>query len=491
MHKGEVPEEVMKGVEMIRGMSQEELGRLDAEERKAREIRKAQRAREREKGKENAIMKDAREGGGEEGRFEEGEEEEEEDDEHEEEAEGSRSREGRVGAEGGEPRGSKRSASAAALGDGGEEGEGSDEEGEGEYYEEGDDDYSDSEAPSRPRWDGGNSNSAPTGPIEFTEDDIAWQLSAMAEEYGLVEEDLEATEDLPASEAIHIFTELLDEIDPNPYTTWENTYPSLADDPRYTVLTTSKQRQEVFTQWCKSRIAILKEEKAKQDKKDPRVLYLEFLAAHVKEVKKLYWTEFKRKFKKEKEMKDAKLAEKDREKIYREFAGHVKLSPALLENELRKLLKGNRDLTRNTSMDRLPLSVITDVRYAAYPVTFPSEGEKAPQLPPRDEVVKKYLGTLPEEVVQISEKEVKERQREEALRGRERAVMRDKGRLRGEIERGREMLRGEEMEIERAVREVGRRGLMNSIEAEREREKEKAGGSGGGISGGGSGEGVK
>jgi hypothetical protein len=45
--------------------------------------------------------------------------------------------------------------------------------------------------------------------------------------------------------------------------------------------------------------------------------YLEFLQRNA--TPKLYWPEFKRKYKKEPEMRDSKLSDKDREKWYRDY----------------------------------------------------------------------------------------------------------------------------------------------------------------------------
>ncbi|KAF8429766.1 hypothetical protein EV426DRAFT_582699 [Tirmania nivea] len=470
--KGKVPEKVVKAVERLKALEPEELAKVDEEEKRASEARR--RTRRAEKGKARAVTEFEKEGKEESEyeEYEEGEGAEDKEGEGAEDGEGEGAENGEsagTGAAGGEPRGRKRSASAAELGDRDREGE----EGEEEYDEEYEEDEEQPEG--APKWDGGQPSAGgggvPSGPVEFTEEDIAWQLEAMAEEYGLEEEDLQE-EDLPAEDAVQIFREMLEELQPNPYGTWENTYPSLAHDPRYAVLNTTKHRQEVFTTWCKDRIAILKEEKLKQERKDPKVQYWEFLTAHVKEVKKFYWPEFKRKHKKEKEMKDPKITDKDREKMYREYAAHNKLSPALLENELKKLLKSNKELTRNTKVDQLPLTILTDVRYAAYPLPPPGDTKSSGIPLPRDTVIQAYLFNLPEEAKPLSDKELKERQREEALRERERAVRREQGRLRGEIEKGREMLKGEEMEIERAVKEVGRKGLLNAIEAEREREKE-------------------
>jgi len=43
------------------------------------------------------------------------------------------------------------------------------------------------------------------GPLEFTEDDVAWQLEAMAQEYGLDEEDLDEGEEMTDEDNIYLF----------------------------------------------------------------------------------------------------------------------------------------------------------------------------------------------------------------------------------------------------------------------------------------------
>ena len=432
---GKAPGEVQNAVEKLKEIPVGERKMLEEEERVASRRRRRDR-REQSLRKDNAKGKEV-EGSSE--RKEEGE--------------------GGAGEEEGAPRGRKRSASA--LGDEGEE-----EEDEEEYEEYEEEDEEDEEAPE-------GHPPPPTGPVEFTEDDVAYQLEALAAEYGLEEEDMIEGEDLPEESAVQIFTEMLAELNPNPYGTFEAAIPTIVDDARYTVLPTTHHRKDVFTAWCRDRIAQLKLEKEKAKKLDPRVSYLEFLREKLEGQKKeLYWPEFKRKWKKEKDMKDVKVTDKDREKMYREFVAHGKLSPAMLENDLKKLLKSSTSLTRYTDLDDLPTSILIDVRYAGYPAT-PSTS--AP--PPRDSVIKEYLSTLPSHPQ--SPNTLKARSTEQALREREERVRREKGRVRGEIERGREMVKAEEREVKRAVREVGRRGLFNQLREEMgEKEKEKKEGEG-------------
>lgn len=93
--------------------------------------------------------------------------------------------------------------------------------------------------------------------------------------------------------------------------------PRIVDDPRYVLINTTKARKEVFTDWCRDRIAELKVEKEKAQKQDPKIPFWAFLKENAST--KLYWPEFKRKFKKSPGLKDSKLADKDKEKMYREY----------------------------------------------------------------------------------------------------------------------------------------------------------------------------
>ncbi|EEP76415.1 predicted protein [Uncinocarpus reesii 1704] len=153
-------------------------------------------------------------------------------------------------------------------------------------------------------------------PLEFNEDDIAFQLAAMGEEYGLDPGEYgdpgeegweEGAEGLPLTEedAAALFRDLLDDYRINPYTPWEKIIEEgkIIDDARYTILPNMKSRREVWTSWSRDRIQENKERKEKEAKKDPRIGYLALLEAHA--TPKLFWAEFKRKYRKEPEMKES------------------------------------------------------------------------------------------------------------------------------------------------------------------------------------------
>ncbi|KAH8666828.1 hypothetical protein BX600DRAFT_462626, partial [Xylariales sp. PMI_506] len=148
------------------------------------------------------------------------------------------------------------------------------------------------------------------GPVEFNEEDIAFQLQAMGEEYGLdpgeyddgnQEDWPEGAEGLPMSDedARELFKDLLNDYRISPYSPWEKLIEDgkIIDDPRYTVLPNMKSRRETWEIWSREQIQAIKERRAKEEKKDPRIPYMAFLQA--KANPKLYWPEFRRKYKKE------------------------------------------------------------------------------------------------------------------------------------------------------------------------------------------------
>ncbi|PNS14929.1 hypothetical protein CAC42_2158 [Sphaceloma murrayae] len=192
----------------------------------------------------------------------------------------------------------------------------------------------------------GDPDDAPpeTGPLEFNEDDIAFQLAALGEEYGLdpaeygsgASDEEDGAEGLPISdeERYAVFAEMLGEYAVSPYTPWESlisdeTPHAILLDERFTVVPSGKGRREAHGRWCKEEIARVQKEreerKGKGQEEDVKAVFEGFLRGKEKEVRKLYWVEFRRKYKRAPEMKgDRKFGEKEMEKVYREMAAALK-----------------------------------------------------------------------------------------------------------------------------------------------------------------------
>lgn len=313
--------------------------------------------------------------------------------------------------------------------------------------------------------------------LEFDEDDIEYQLRAMGEEYGLDpgeygEPDEEGWEEgaegisLTDEEATALFRDLLDDFHINPFTTWEKVIEEgrIIEDTRYTALPNMKSRREVFSAWSRDRIQEAKTRKEKEEKKDPRIKYLAFV--HEYATPKLYWPEFKRKYRKEEVMKSTQMSDKDREKFYRDHIARVKLSESTKKADLSALLKSipPQHLNNASNLESLPGTILTDIRYISLPSKI------------RDPLIETYLSTLPsppdEDLAALSVEEQEERQqrrlererREKALAERERRVEEEKRRRKGDLLRGKNMLRQEVAEIEDALQIRGKEGLRKYMD---------------------------
>ncbi|RSL91228.1 hypothetical protein CEP52_014323 [Fusarium oligoseptatum] len=320
-------------------------------------------------------------------------------------------------------------------------------------------------------------------PMEFTEADFAAQLQAMGEDYGLepgdyddgnAEEWPEGTEGVPFTQedAKALFKDLLNDFNINPYSPWDKLVEEgkIIDDLRYTALSTTKDRRECWDEWTRERIAELKEQRARQEKRDPRIALLAFLQE--KATPKLYWPEFKRKYKKEEVMKTLKITDKDREKAYREHISRLKMPQSKLKSDLTALLKAQPiHLLNNKSLSTgLPDAILTDIRYISL----------EPQV--RDPLIEAYVSNLPpppedpdaakDDEEKKKQQEAKEK-RQKALEDRNRAVEEQRRKRDREVAVSKARLREEERELEMAMN-VGKQGLQSQLASMKETEKESS-----------------
>ena len=299
------------------------------------------------------------------------------------------------------------------------------------------------------------------GPVEFGEDDIAYQLAAMGKEYGLDPEEYgDGDEDeegfvLSEADATALFCDLLDDHGVSPFTPWDkliadDSPTSILHEDRFTVLPSTRARKEVWDLWVTDTAARLKEERSKMEKRDPRIPYLTFL--HANASLKLYWPEFKRKYKREAEMNDRNFSDKEREKLYREHVNRLKLSEGTRKADLTILLKSVplRDLNQDTRLEALPQQLLTHLHFISLPAST------------RDRHVAEHIATLAprpsgdeaDQAVDKAESE-KRRKRDAALEARRRQVEDERMRAEKEERFARKDLRAGEEELRRATQVRG------------------------------------
>jgi FF domain len=314
-----------------------------------------------------------------------------------------------------------------------------------------------------------------SNPVEYNEEDIAYQLAQMGQDYGLDPGEYgngefdEYDTGLPLSleDSKALFYDLLSDNAINPYATWEGIIEEgrIINDERYVALPNMRARKEAFDIWSTQRVQELKDKRAKEAKKDPRIPYLGFL--YDRATPKLYWPEFKRKYRKEEAMKDAHLSDKEREKLYRDHINRLKLPESIKKADLKDLLKAisPMQLHQKSSLDTLPSAILTDIRFVSLPAKT------------RDPLIEAYISTLPappqpdhshsgpsSTTEQQSVEEDKREKRQQALREREKIVQEEKRKIMGKMREGRAVMREEEREIEEALRIGGRDGLRAYME---------------------------
>lgn len=294
---------------------------------------------------------------------------------------------------------------------------------------------------------------APEEPALSAEEELAMQLELMAQEQGLEGDDYDEPPEFSEDDARELFRDLLSDYKVSPYSPWDNLVEQtdIVSDPRYTVLPTTKARKEVWEEWSKERIREHKEAKAKQEKPDPRVEYMAFLEKNA--TPRLYWPEFKRKFRKEACMRGYELEDKERERWYREYVGKLKQPQATLKADLTALLRSLPLATLNNATDPSapPNEVRADARYVALPPSV------------RDPLLEAYTQSLApppgaaeaEETAEASKALEARRRRERALEERNRAVEEKKAGEERRLEEARRRLREGEEEILRAKRGRG------------------------------------
>lgn len=256
---------------------------------------------------------------------------------------------------------------------------------------------------------------------------------------------------------MYLFRDMLDDHRISPFTPWDKliadeSEDSILMDDRYTVLSTSKARKEAWEAWTKDKAAQIREERAKMEKLDPKIPYLAFLSE--KATSKLYWPEFKRKFKKDAEMNDRKLVDKDREKLYRDHINRLKLPESTRKADLITLLKAQplSGLNSATTVDSLPQQVLGHLHFISLPPNA------------RDQLLQKHIASLPpppdadegewseEQRAAEEKKRAERRKREAAMAERERQVQEDKRRTGRDEARARRDLQEEQAELARYAR---------------------------------------
>ncbi|KAJ3044099.1 transcription elongation regulator [Rhizophlyctis rosea] len=236
-------------------------------------------------------------------------------------------------------------------------------------------------------------------------------------------------EELTPEQRAEKFMALLRDVDVSPYSMWEKELPKFINDIRYTLITTLKERKELFEEYCTIRAAELREEK-KNSAKNSKETYLKLLKEEV--TRRTYWEDFARKYKRDSRFTGLSDP-KQRESLFKEHIEDMKKKEAerkqaankSARDDFLKMLEESRGIWSDSSWRRVKRDFERDPRYEA----IKSSTE-------REDLFEEYLRQLSKEDEQNraradEERKARERKaREEAsLRDREEQVRRERASL--------------------------------------------------------------
>ncbi|KZV75141.1 hypothetical protein PENSPDRAFT_647422 [Peniophora sp. CONT] len=115
-----------------------------------------------------------------------------------------------------------------------------------------------------------------------------------------------------------LFKTLLREKDINPLHPWDTALPLFISDPRYVLLPSVSARREAFDEYCRDRARELRQTQVKKEKEDPKEEFDRLLREEVTSTR-TSWTDFRRKWKKDRRFYGWGRDEREREKRFREY----------------------------------------------------------------------------------------------------------------------------------------------------------------------------
>ncbi|EIW70763.1 hypothetical protein TREMEDRAFT_61270 [Tremella mesenterica DSM 1558] len=227
----------------------------------------------------------------------------------------------------------------------------------------------------------------------------------------------------------------------SPFAPWDQSLPLFINDPRYVLLSSLKDRREVYEEYCRDvgrarRLNKIKPAAQEEKKSDPEREYKALLRDEVTSTR-TRWEEFRKKWKKERRFYAYGRDDREREKIFkvhlRELGERKRADAQRAEQDFLELLHETPNIAPSSIWQDVKKSLVSDKRYDAV-------GSSSL----REELFDNYRKTLetraePETPEQAAERKLKERKaREEAsLREREARVRGEKIRVDQEMNKSR------------------------------------------------------
>ncbi|WVW83765.1 hypothetical protein I302_105786 [Kwoniella bestiolae CBS 10118] len=173
-----------------------------------------------------------------------------------------------------------------------------------------------------------------------------------------------------------LFKALLMEKDINPFMPWDQSLPLFINDPRYVLLSSQKDRQEVYDEYCRDvgrarRLAKASGSSSAGDKKkaDPEREYRALLREEVTSTR-TRWDDFRKKWKKDRKFYGYGRDDRDREKVFkahlRELGERKRADAQRAEQDFYDLLKeSDHPITSSSVWSEVKKHIYKDSRYDA------------------------------------------------------------------------------------------------------------------------------
>ncbi|GAA6013926.1 hypothetical protein JCM10207_000168 [Rhodosporidiobolus poonsookiae] len=178
--------------------------------------------------------------------------------------------------------------------------------------------------------------------------------------------------DVDQVEAAALYRVLLSEKDINPMAPFETELPKFVSDPRYHALKATRDRRDIFDEFCKEKIReqrAAKKKLAESGKKvDPLTAYRALLTAFVTSTR-THFSDFKRAHQKDARFREFGKTEGDREKEFKRFLrelGEQKRAAAeKAEREFKEMLQEDGEVKQGDQWAEVKKRYASDPRYAA------------------------------------------------------------------------------------------------------------------------------
>jgi transcription elongation regulator 1 len=165
---------------------------------------------------------------------------------------------------------------------------------------------------------------------------------------------------------------LLIEKDISPFAPWDQSLPLFINDPRYILLSSTKDRREVYEEYCRDigRARRLNKPTTLVDSKkvDPEKDYKTLLREAVTSTR-MRWDDFRKQWKKDRRVYSFGRDDRDREKVFkvhlRELGERKRADAQRAEQDFADLLKETEGITSSSDWSEVKRGISTDPRYDA------------------------------------------------------------------------------------------------------------------------------